>query len=53
MADAARQTWRNLIALIAFAVESLGVVIPLAVVACGGWLIARRFRRPPPKPAAA
>ncbi len=53
VADAARQAWRNLIALVAFVVESLGVVIPLAVVACGGWLIARRFRRPPPKPAAA
>lgn len=53
MADAARQAWRNLIALVAFAIQSLGVVIPLMLVISAGWLVTRRFRRPPPKPAAA
>ena len=53
VAEAARQAWRNLIDLVAFVIASLGVVIPLTVVASVGWLIARRFRRPPPKPAAA
>lgn len=53
MAEAARQAWRNLIALVAFAIQSLGVAVPLTLVAGAGWLLARRFRRPPPKPAAA
>jgi len=53
MAEAARQAWRNLIGLLAFVIASLGVVIPLAILASASWLIARRFRRPPPNPAAA
>lgn len=53
IAESLRQAWRNLVALIAFAIQSLGVVAPLALVGSGAWLVARRFRRPPPKPAAA
>jgi len=53
IAESLRQSWRNLVALIAFAIQSLGVIAPLALVGSGAWLVARRFRRPPPKPAAA
>jgi hypothetical protein len=53
IAESLRQAWRNLVALIAFAIQSLGVIAPLALVGSGAWLVARRFRRPPPKPAAA
>ena len=53
IAESLRQSWRNLVALIAFAIQSLGVIAPLALVGTGAWLVARRFRRPPPKPAAA
>jgi hypothetical protein len=52
-AESLRQAWRNLVALIAFAIQSLGIIAPLALVGSGAWLVARRFRRPPPKPAAA
>lgn len=53
MAEAARQAWRNLIGLVAFAIQSLGVIVPLSLVAGAAWLVARRRRRPPPKPATA
>jgi uncharacterized protein DUF4349 len=53
IAESLRQAWRNLVALIAFVIQSLGVIAPLALVGSGAWLVARRFRRPPPKPAAA
>jgi len=34
---AARQAWRNFIALLAFVIASMGVVLPIAVVAGGIW----------------
>jgi len=49
---AARQAWQNFVALIAFAVASLGVVLPLAVIAGGAWWLFGR-RRPAPPPATA
>ena len=53
MAEAARQAWRNFIALVAFAIQALGVVVPLGLVATAGWWAVRRWRRPPTRPAAA
>jgi len=46
--EAVRDAWRNFIAVVALLIQSLGVVIPLAVCALAGWLVLRRFRRPPP-----
>jgi Domain of unknown function (DUF4349) len=46
VAAAARQAWRNFIALVAFAIASLGLVIPLAAVGGGLWFFLR-----PAKPA--
>lgn len=45
MGEAFRQAWRNFVTLIAVAVQSLGVVIPLGAVAGLLWLAARRWRR--------
>lgn len=45
MGEAFRQSWRNFVALVSVAVQSLGVLIPLAVVAIVAWLIAKRWRR--------
>lgn len=42
---ALRQAWRNFVAVFAFGVQSLGVIIPLAAVALVGWFVARRWRR--------
>jgi hypothetical protein len=53
MGEAVRDAWRNFIAVAAFAIQSLGVIIPLAVCALAGWLVFRRFRRPPPQSATA
>jgi hypothetical protein len=53
MGEAVREAWRNFIAVVAFAIQSLGVIIPLAVGALAGWLVFRRFRRPPPQPTTA
>lgn len=53
MMEAARQAWRNVIALVAFAIQALGVVVPLGLVATAGWWAVRRWRRPPTRPAAA
>lgn len=53
MGEAVREAWRNFIAVLAFAIQSLGVIIPLAVGALAGWLVFRRFRRPPPQPTTA
>lgn len=46
--EAVRNAWRNFIAVVAFLIQSLGVIIPLGVCAFAGWLVVRRFRRPPP-----
>jgi hypothetical protein len=43
--DAFRQAWLNLIALVAFLVQAMGVVIPLGVLAWVGWWAWRRFGR--------
>jgi len=53
VAEAARQAWRNLIALVAFAIQSLGFILPLGLVASAAWWVVRRWRRPPPQPAQA
>src|ERR1051325_3581072 len=53
MGEAVRDAWRNFIAVVAFLIQALGVIIPLGVLATAGWLVLRRFRRPPPQPAAA
>ena len=53
MGEAVRDAWRNFITVVAFLIQSLGVVIPLAVCALAGWLVFRRFRRPPPQPTTA
>lgn len=46
--EAVRDAWRNLITVVALLIQSLGVIIPLAGCALAGWLVVRRFRRPPP-----
>ncbi|HEX9394000.1 MAG TPA: DUF4349 domain-containing protein, partial [Gemmatimonadales bacterium] len=38
------QSWRNFVALVAIAVEALGVVGPLVLVAALGWFVLRRAR---------
>ena len=53
MGEAVRDAWRNLIAVIALLIQSLGVIIPLGVCALAGWLAFRRFRPPPQQPTAA
>jgi hypothetical protein len=53
MTEAARQAWRNFIALLAFAIQALGIAVPLGLLAGAGWWALRRWRRPPARPAAA
>lgn len=48
VSEAVREAWRNFIAVVAFLIQSLGVIIPLGVCALAGWLVVRRFKRPPP-----
>ena len=45
VADAVRQAWRNFIALLAVTIQSLGVILPLGLVAAAGWWIVRRARK--------
>src|SRR5881296_3507285 len=45
MGAAVKQSWRNFVVLVSFAVQSMGVVIPLAVVALVGLFVVRRSRR--------
>lgn len=45
MGEAFRQAWRNFVALLSFAVQSLGVMIPLTAAALVVWFIAKRWRR--------
>jgi len=42
--EAFKQAWRNFVALAALAVQSLGVVLPLGVVAIVVWVVTRRVR---------
>lgn len=44
MGDAFAQSWRNLVVLISLAVQSLGVVLPLGLVALTAWYVTRRWR---------
>jgi hypothetical protein len=44
MGEALRQAWRNFVALSAFAVQSLGVIVPLGLVAVACWILTRRWR---------
>lgn len=43
--EAFRQAWRNFVALLAIAVQSLGIVIPLGALAFVVWIVAKRVRR--------
>jgi hypothetical protein len=45
IAAALRRAWKNFVAVIAGSIASLGVVIPLALVALAGWLAYRRWKR--------
>jgi hypothetical protein len=44
MGEAFTQAWRNFVALLAVTVQSLGVVLPLGLVALLAWFVARRWR---------
>ncbi|HTI04182.1 MAG TPA: DUF4349 domain-containing protein [Gemmatimonadales bacterium] len=44
MGEAFAQAWRNFVGLIALVVQSLGVIIPLGVVAFIVWTLTRRWR---------
>ncbi|HKC81207.1 MAG TPA: DUF4349 domain-containing protein [Gemmatimonadaceae bacterium] len=45
IAAALRRAWRNFIGLLAGTIASLGVLIPLALIALAGWYGYRRWRR--------
>ena len=45
IAAALRRAWRNFVALVAAFIASLGVVIPLALLAVAGWMGYRRWKR--------
>ncbi|HKT09987.1 MAG TPA: DUF4349 domain-containing protein [Gemmatimonadaceae bacterium] len=56
LAEAFRQAWRNFVSFIAQGIAAMGVLVPLAVIAAGLLLVARRFvtkPRPPATPASA
>ncbi|HMI55058.1 MAG TPA: DUF4349 domain-containing protein [Gemmatimonadaceae bacterium] len=44
IAAAFRRAWRNFVALIAAVIASLGVIIPLGLIAAAGWFGYRRWR---------
>lgn len=48
VADAVRQAWRNFIGLLAVTIQSLGVILPLGLVAAAGWWMVRRARKATP-----
>ncbi|MEO7964499.1 MAG: DUF4349 domain-containing protein [Gemmatimonadaceae bacterium] len=43
--DAFREAWRNFVAFTATAIASLGILIPVGVIASLAWLLLRRWRR--------
>ncbi len=45
IADAFRDAWRGFVGLVAFAIASLGVVVPLGVVGWVAWRVVRKRRR--------
>ena len=48
VAESARQAWRNFIALVAGVIQSLGVILPLGLVATAAWWVVRRRQKPAP-----
>ena len=44
MGEAFAQAWRNLVALIAFVIQALGIVLPLGIVAALAWIVTRRLK---------
>ena len=44
ISEAFRQAWRNFVLLLAFGVQSLGVVLPLGTIAIAVWILTRRLR---------
>ena len=44
MGEAFTQAWRNFVVLASLAVQSLGVVLPLGLIAAAAWLVVRRRR---------
>jgi len=44
MGEAFTQAWRNFVVLLSLAVQSLGVVLPLGLVAGVAWVVTRRWR---------
>ena len=44
MGEALRQSWRNFVALASVAVQSLGVGLPLGLLAFVAWIVTRRVR---------
>ncbi len=44
MGEALTQAWRNFVVLASLAVQSLGVVLPLGLIAAGAWFVMRRRR---------
>ena len=51
MGEAFTQAWRNFVVLMAFGVQSLGVILPLGVLAIAGWMLTRRVRLARQRPA--
>ncbi len=45
IAEAIRRAWRNFVGFIAAGIASLGVLIPLAVLAFAGWIVYKRVRK--------
>ena len=45
LGEAARQAWRNFVGLLALLIQSLGVVVPLGLIALAAWPLIRRARR--------
>jgi hypothetical protein len=45
IAAALRRAWRNFVGLVAALIESLGIVIPLALLGLAGWMGYRRWKR--------
>jgi hypothetical protein len=43
--EAFKQAWRNFVALVAVCIRSLGIAIPLGVLATAAWLAAKRWRK--------
>ena len=44
MGEAFAQSWRNFVVLLSLAVQSLGVVLPLGLIAVMAWIATRRWR---------